>query len=153
MSEADRAVKSACELYERDETFRTGIAAWVAERRCDLRLVDVLLEHGLTTQAECARWAATEPDRPYRGGGPKSGPFPSLFDGDYYWYDCGPYKKMKETHDVPRECLGRVVNYTTDRFKSAADALLFLLDNWQGPPSSGTKKRKPRGAVKRRRKK
>jgi integrase len=38
------AVTSARELYDRDATFRTGISARVAERRCDLKLVDLLLE-------------------------------------------------------------------------------------------------------------
>jgi hypothetical protein len=63
MGKSEESVASARELYEREPTFRAGVLAWVADRRCDLRLVDLLLEYGLTTQAECARWAATEPDR------------------------------------------------------------------------------------------
>lgn len=54
---------TARDLYDRDETFRLGILAWASDRRCDLRLVDVLLEHDLPQQAAAAKWAAEQPDR------------------------------------------------------------------------------------------
>ena len=130
----------ARELYDREPTFRAGITAWVEERRCDLRLVDLLLEYGLTTQAECARWAATEPDRPFaedRGNETVCGPFPSMYGGNFYWYGTA---RTNDSHDVPQKYFGRKVNYSTHKFQSAADAILFLLDNW-----------KPDGAVKQRR--
>lgn len=128
------AVASTRELYDRDDTFCTGIAAWVAERRCDLRLVDVLLEHGLTAQAEGARWAATEPDRSFasdRNLKEVCGPFPCVYDGNFYWYDCKGELVPRDSHDIPREYFGRQVDYSTDKFKNATDAILFLLDNWQ----------------------
>src|SRR5215510_7386825 len=91
MGRAKVAINCARDLYVHNDTFRAGIAAWVAERRCDLRLVDVLLEYELTEQAECARWAATEPDRPFledHRDRTKCGPFPSCYEGTFYWYDC-----------------------------------------------------------------
>ena len=138
---------SARELHDRDDTFRTGIAAWVEERRCDLRLVDVLLEHGLTAQAECARWAASEPDRSFasdRNLKKVCGPFPCVYDGNYYWYDCRGELVPRDSHDIPREFFGRRVDYSTDKFKTATDAILFLLDNWHpGPAEKAKPAKKP----------
>src|SRR5947209_8287017 len=123
MGKASGAVSSARELYDRESTFRAGIRAWVKERRCDLRLVDLLLEYGLTAQAEYARWAATQPSRPSLEGRPKGkesgkqcGPFPCVSDRKFYWYDCGGGRPWN-SHDVPRRYFGRQVDYRTDRFK------------------------------------
>jgi hypothetical protein len=141
------AVQSARELYESDATFRAGIAAWAAERRCDLKLVDLLLEYGLTIQAECARWAATQPDRPFPQNGDRRitcGPFPCIHAGVYYWFDCGSSDTVHDAHDIPREHLGRTVNYQTHKFKSAAAAILFLLDIWDQPPPDRTEKPRPK---------
>jgi hypothetical protein len=139
------AVQSARELHERDATFRAGIAAWVAERRCDLKLVDLLLEYGLTTQAECARWAATQPDRHFATdyqSGETCGPFPCLFDKTFYWYDCGGLNRLPhDAHDVPKAHFGRPVHYQSDKFQSATDAILFLLDNWKPKPARTGKRR------------
>jgi len=144
MGKANGAVANARELYHRDDTFRAGIAAWVEERRCDLRIVDVLLEHGLTAQAEGARWAATEPDRPFAEDTKRGpcGPFPSFCAGTFYWYDCENSGYPDESHDVPRERFGRQVNYQTDKFQSAADAILFLLDNWLVEPRPSKRRKR-----------
>jgi hypothetical protein len=145
MSDAADVVTSARELYERDATFRAGIAAWVAERRCDLKLVDLLLEYGLTTQAECARWAATQPDRPFANrSGVHCGPFPCKYKRDFYWYDRGGNRASRDSHDIPRKHFGRPVHYLTDKFKSATDAILFLLDNWKPLPPKRTRKTRPK---------
>jgi hypothetical protein len=140
-------VTTARELYARDDTFRAGIAAWVAEMRCDLRLVDVLLEHGLTAQAEAARWAATEPNRRLleRNNDELCGPFPSCYQGTFYWYDCDATRgEPRDSHDVPRRFFGREVNYLTDKFSTAADALLFLLDNCRPDGNAPPPKRRKR---------
>jgi hypothetical protein len=146
-------VESARELYERDATFRAGIAAWVADQRCDVKLVDLLLEHGLTGQADCARWAATEPDRTFaldRDRGIKCGPFPAQHAGHFYWHDCNGGSRKVDSHDVPRAHFGRIVNYKRDKFSSATDAILFLLDNWKPEPNlpDPTRKSRPTPAPK-----
>jgi hypothetical protein len=143
MGDSEASVASARELYDREPTFRAGITAWVEERRCDLRLVDLLLEYGLTTQAECARWAATEPARRFPDDRRrKCGPFPCDYKGISYWFSrSGP---LRDSHDVPRVRLPRSVHYGTDQFTSAADAILFLLDIWKpkGTGSSVGKRRR-----------
>jgi hypothetical protein len=138
-------VTTARELYDRDDTFRAGIAAWVEEKRCDLRLVDLLMEHGLTGPADAARWAATEPDRRLleQADPAACGPFPSCYQGTFYWYDCeSTLGEPRDCHDVPRRFFGRQVNYLTDKFSTAADALLFLLDNCRPDGSAPTKSRR-----------
>jgi hypothetical protein len=145
MRKADGEVASARELYDREPTFRAGIAAWVEDRRCDLRLVDLLLEHGLTAQADCARWAATEPDRPFyrdQKSGEQCGPYPCLYKGTFYWYDCNGDAPVRDAHDVPRARFGRKVNYVTDKFESATDAILFILDNWKPEKAKRAKPRR-----------
>src|SRR5579872_7103096 len=89
------ATATTCaELYACNPTFASGIAAWVANRRCPLELADFLMEFGFDAAADCARWAAIEPDRPVctplsenhgeRGG--ECGPFPSCeLDDDEEW--------------------------------------------------------------------
>jgi hypothetical protein len=149
MGKAKKAITSARDLYKHNDTFRAGIAAWVEERRCDLRLVDLLLEYGLTSQAEGARWAATEPDRRFSWDGKKRkkcGPFPCCYEGNFFWYDCESTSDVpQDCHDVPRKHFGREVNYRTNKFKSAADAILFLLDNWKPEtPAGAGKKRRPK---------
>lgn len=121
-------------LYEIDPLFRMGVDAWVADRRCDIRLVDVLLEHGLIDAADCARWAATEPDR--RGIVEKGefGPVPSPCDngGDYHWFPSWSMRNGGEdyqphAHEFPDVNGPKEIPY----HKTRSDAILWLLDNWR----------------------
>lgn len=111
-------------LYEYDLTFRAGIATWVAERRCPIALGDFLREQGLDAAADCADWAATEPDRgirkPFDG---MSGPYPDP-DADGNWYFIA-MNDMSFSYDIPG-------NQTADmpHCDEVHEAILHLLDHW-----------------------
>lgn len=132
---------TARRLYDTDATMRAFIASWDAERRCPMPLVDFLLEHGLSSAAEAARWAATKGDRPVldpcrylgeRGGA--CGLYPALNNlekkkprewfwgtfGDSYASDtCG----LADFHWASDE----------NSHQTAIDAIAWLLDNWRLP--------------------
>lgn len=121
------------ELYDCNPTFAAGINKWVADRRCPIGLGDLLEELGLPAAADCARWAATEPDRPMMGlirpPGPRCGPMP-IAAGDkdvlyWLWNLCG---LDQFTHDAPRQ-MDRSPNRQRGN-GSECRAILWLLDNW-----------------------
>lgn len=126
-------------LYECDPNVRVFVDEWVRERRCPLPLVDVLLEYGLTAAAECARWAATEPDLPVyeplaemhgeRGG--ECGPYPACECSekpDWVWCASIYDHRRARAFDVPEDI--RTVETVTP---TPAAAIVWLLDNWQVP--------------------
>lgn len=122
-------VSTARELYERDSTFRAAIASWVEYRRCDLRLADYLMEYGLESQADCARWAATEPERPQYGEIKiRCGPYPKaeLRVVSWYWY---PDRYLDHANCVPKMRLLSVEGHNSHA--TPTDAILWLLDNWK----------------------
>jgi hypothetical protein len=51
-------ITTAAELYASCPTMQGMVASWVENRRCPLPLVDLLLENGLESQAEAARWGS-----------------------------------------------------------------------------------------------
>lgn len=132
---------TAAGLYQTDSTFRRAIDEWVENRRCDLRLVDYLLDLDMVPQAEACRWAATEPDRPtYENRKIKCGPFPTFdpaynetngtkqnYEPYWYWMFMGR-DTMRTCDDVPMS--GYMRSESLDKCATAADAILWLIDNW-----------------------
>jgi hypothetical protein len=123
---------TAGEAYDCDLDFRMLVDAWVEERRCPLALVDRALELGMESQAECARWAATEPER--NGGSEfkrkKSPPYPTEA-AKWYWFSMPRNGIGDECWNIPRENFRKEVHYNTNQFDSPLDAILWLLDNWR----------------------
>jgi hypothetical protein len=124
---------TAREAYDTDPTFRALVDEWVRERRCPLVLVDRCLDFDMPAAAECARWAATEPKREvfvagFRGE-PTSHPFPceNVTVPDERWYWCVARSQYYANEVEPRR-VGKP--YETYGFKTAPDAVLWLLDNW-----------------------
>ena len=133
-TEAPTATTCA-ELYHCHPTFAAGIATWVANRRCPLELGDLLEDLGFPTAADCARWAASEPDRPAWGtaGRLTCGPYPTLStSGSFYWMYTdtliGDEGGMCDFIFSDRAGeVGRRPLY----HDSVPEALLWLLDNWK----------------------
>ncbi len=140
-------ITDAKSLYEVSSDLRALIQVWVDERRCPLPLVDLLLEVGLESAAEAARWAATKEDRtvywPLEENGERGGccgPYPSLIwdhttspvVSKWQWGMEGDHADDLPDSSVP--VLGDL-----EAFVYVEDALLWLLDNWTGKlnPSSG----------------
>jgi hypothetical protein len=119
-------------LYETDLTFRLLIDEWVRERRCPLVLVDRCLELNLPNQAECARWAAAQAERWCgRGANRKEilcGTYPCKHKKDFYFVTDDINKTS--AYALPLARTGRRVSYVTNKFPTALDAILWLLDTW-----------------------
>ena len=140
--------------YLSDPQFVALLDSWGRRRRCPLPLVDWLLERGLESQAEAARWAATAPSRPMMklGSGDESklrcGPFPWQFRrGRWTWWSAArsPIPSVVEEADcVPPGQLRGVAmlqDCDGDGFSSLPLALCGLLDGWSleaGPSPSAT---------------
>lgn len=131
---------TAAELYATDAGFRGFLAVWDQNRRCPLELVDYLLDRGMESQAECARWAATEPDRevynPKKANGEREGncgPYPGM-SGDAYWYWL-----LTETtdrpHRVPRVSVGEM-EWGILTGDSPEGAMVTLMDAWIAEPAT-----------------
>ncbi len=118
------------ELYDCNPTFAAGINTWVADRRCPIGLGDLLEELGLPSAADCARWAATDPDTTDTIAGKTfvGGPYPGEPScGQYRWlrYD----RALGGTHECRDVPLTRLRRHLTDS-EDALSAILWLLDNW-----------------------
>lgn len=117
-------------LYGCNSDVRALIDVWVSERRCPLPLCDLFLEFGLEAQAECARWAATEPERSVFDRGNETaefcGPFPSNGFGGWYWI---PDDRVRNANVVP----SRIRSLPAKSRSTPLDAILWLLDNWTLP--------------------
>lgn len=116
--------------YEIDPTFRGLVDVWVRERRCPLPLVDLCLELDLPNAAECARWAATEPDRP-------TYLVPELLTGAYPWVLSDGRAKWtferqpSHSHRIPDGCVSFKDGAPSAMFcDGVVTAILWLLDNW-----------------------
>ncbi len=127
---------TATEAYRCDPDFRNLVDEWDRERHCSLPLVDRCLELEMLGAAECARWAATEPEREWVHEGVNKGfsyPYPAKFHGDhgYYWWamESWPHQKC---HWVP---FGRMLNGGGTQRSHATPllAILWILDNWLEP--------------------
>lgn len=124
---------TATDLYAQYAEFRSMIDLWVAHRRCPLPLVDWLLELGMESMAEAARWAATEPERPVSWFGHRmrqpdnSAPFPLPSASIWYWYR--QKRTLKFAHDVPEKNVSRVLRAPV--FITPTDTILWLLTNWR----------------------
>jgi hypothetical protein len=120
-------------LYDTNADFRNGIAEWVAERRCPLPLVDLLIENGMETAAECCRWAATEPERrvwsPYDRK--LSGPFPTLSVEKGYWYWAVEEKwTLYFCDNIPSQLL-RSDRKKQKPYNRPEQSLLWLMESWK----------------------
>ncbi len=139
MPTATEPTLTARAAYDCDGDVKALVDVWVSERRCPLVLVDRLLELGLPTAAECARWAATEPEQKSYGATLRNDehPYPcQRQEGTpWYWFDANPYR-MQESRRRQwcNEVFAWQVKGTKDiTFASALDAILWLLGNWKLP--------------------
>lgn len=133
-----KTITTAKELVEYNSDFLALLRCWERDRRCPLPMVDLLLEYELKSQAEAARWAATEKDKRQNDNGRVYGPSPCKFGGVYYWvteYQVDkddPYGAWPEScYTIPKDNFERVVHYGTNKFYQQVDALVWLLDNWR----------------------
>lgn len=130
-------------LYRQDYRVRVMIDTWVAEHRCPAPLGDLLEEYDLPKAADCARWAATEPDRPVfnRPSWPHQGPYPRYGCAGLMWYWLVMSERLiTYANEIPR--LGGLpassassdsgAGYYHDVFTSAREAIIWLLDHWAG---------------------
>lgn len=131
---------TAGEAYNTDLTFRVLVDQWVSGRRCPLPLADRCLDFGMEAQADCARWAATEPERPVvcegyevedRGA---SFPYPGLGakapwgELQHRWAEADESygRDLPTARNVPA---GRAPNLRES--ETVLAAILWLLDNWK----------------------
>ncbi len=124
---------TAAELYECDPGFRGFLAVWERDRRCPLELVDYLIERDMESQAECARWCATQPNRsPYNPPDAEPcGPCP-LKNGqrDDYYYFISRYE-IEWANSIPAEMVTELPKWFRDREEtSPAHASVTLMDKW-----------------------
>jgi hypothetical protein len=132
----EQCVLDAKTLYECSSDFRCLIACWGEHKRCPLPLVDFLIEQGLESQAEGARWAATE-GRYWYDRVTKThiacGPFPQEDYADkWYWFTLyqNTITSVYYQHDVKASDL-KTPAEEVPHFAHVHDALLWLLDNWR----------------------
>ena len=123
---------TAAELYKADPGFRALITIWVKKRRCPLVLVDYLLDREMYAQAECARWAATAPDRkvltPLRFYGERDGrcgPYPGCFGRDDWQWEPG---SVFGAFGVPAGATRP--GFESLSYKTPRKAVLGLMDAW-----------------------
>lgn len=125
---------TANSLYKTCTTLRGFIASWVKEKRCPLPLVDYFLEHDMVSQAECARWCATQPMRRVFNAPTKlSYPYPARSGdvNDPWWFyrvDDGMFTMASEdidADDMPRSHISKWVEAKTRK-----QCILNLLDAW-----------------------
>ena len=118
--------------YESDLTFRLLVDEWVRERRCPLVLVDRCLELNLPDQADCARWAAAGADgwcgRDAAGKEIACGPYPIKHRTVFYFVTDDV--TATGAYCLPLARVGRRVSHATEKFPTALDAILWLLDSW-----------------------
>lgn len=134
-------ITTAAELYQCDSQMRALIAVWDSERRCPMGLVDLLLENGMSTAAEAARWCATEPDKPvtaplkhYGELSTNCGPYPTMSGkGLWIWHNG---KLCIFASVVPESAVGEEIFDPKDqsyfrKHPSVKAAILWLLGNWR----------------------
>lgn len=127
---------TATELYRIHPTFRLLIDEWVTEKRCPLPVVDLLLEEGLYPQAECCRWAATEPDRRRFLTNEYTGPYPTIsnYEG-CYWCRVDMYEEFVAAKGLLADHINR--DWLTAEYQDGdnpfhntiTDAILWLIDH------------------------
>jgi hypothetical protein len=130
-------VTSAADLLRLQEpTFVALLKVWETKGQCPLPIVDVLLDYGLTVQAEAARWCATEPKRPpywMVGGSKRRHPQPSKL-GDHLWEwhpRFGAPEPLKYDEFLPTQIeSGNPIGRSIEG-KSFAEACCALFDKWR----------------------
>lgn len=130
-------ITNAKQLYEVDSDFRALINAWVIDRRIPYCLHDYLLERGLSSQADCAKWAIDLPDRTtfkvpgYNTDFPEKMPlYPTLNSGEPYYYFLIVGAGWNDIHDyVPVTNLKKEI--TKVKGNSIPECIIALLDAWE----------------------
>lgn len=128
---------TARELYDTDPGFRGFLACWDEDRRCPLELVDYLLDRGMDSQAEAARWAHEGDDwELFSSAHPNSckarhGRYPACFsDGDWMWrcHETQSSFYSNRSHWCDGHGLSGEIEGLT-----AHEAIIALLDAWKAP--------------------
>lgn len=126
---------TARELYECDPGFRGFLAKWDEDRRCPFPLEDYLRDRDMHSQADCAKWATEEKDRPVyhpnkeieRGG--LCGPYPTThyaIGSNVQWFWAPGTRNASNFPD------GRVEDYQKKVIERPGpiDAIIGLMDAW-----------------------
>lgn len=126
-------ITTASELYACCSDFAAMIELWRIERRCPLPMVDLLLEWGLESQAEAARWAATERLRePYKMHYPTEAPYPCEYTGvgttDWYWI-C--VKGIDTSDSLPPDHFACAFGHHESKQPTFDKAIVWMLDRWR----------------------
>lgn len=123
-----------------DLTFCALIKTWEEDGKCPEVLIDYLLDHGLETQAECARWCASQGEFYGYGSAHRSGIRPWSASGDegrevLVWWTLKPgERRFPET--IPNSTVDAMrVHYKGKKqeyvsFPTFTEAVVALLDNW-----------------------
>jgi len=83
--------------YLTDPEYLSWLHCWWSNGRCPLEFVDWLLDRGLDSQAEAARWAATEDPRSVFGNPEcKAGPTPCFFNNSNVFNSQGYWARLKD---------------------------------------------------------
>lgn len=132
MIETETITKTAAQFYDENSDFRALLAAWKKDKRCPIGMVDLLLEHGLDSQAEAARWAATTDDRPQYIGDELMGPMPCNGGNQMWWCVFVPSAPTFNHANVvpPEKIRHRCTGLTKWNPVSYVDMFLMLLDAW-----------------------
>lgn len=122
---------TATELYEQDAHFRGFLQAWDEDRRCPYPLADWLTDHypDMIGPAKCARWCATQPDRPVWmpldcEKKTPCGPYPAYG----MWWFFVPEEAQRDACSVPKKMIVRDV--MKDDQDTSVEAILALMDAW-----------------------
>lgn len=129
---------SAEQLYQHDMTFQGAIDVWVRKKWCDERLKDYLAERELLSQADCAEWATSCPQRPIhrmKDEGRKSRAYPQRSDEWYYWVTDNHIGKddadVESCYIIPFVNIKEDISFTNNKFDTPEGAILWLLDAWE----------------------
>jgi hypothetical protein len=121
---------TAKQLYDASPVLRGMIEQWVTDCRCPIQMVDYLMEHDLYSQAEAARWAATEPDRPsIRSPRGSCGPYPEFWASLGWCWTVEALDKLKYHHRLPTHLVNPFDDQKDPR-PLANESVIWLLDNF-----------------------
>lgn len=118
-------------LYRKSREMRAFVGVWIKEKHCPMPLVDFLLENGLESQAECARWCATEPKRQNTDTGKFHGVFPWRMHKRTYVFDIKYHDLIFHDDVSVKNVSVTSEDYGYVRAGSVALCILRLLDAWK----------------------